>query len=348
MPLQYEGVIAEHQSVRNKAAIFDISHMGQIMVCGVHAINFLDLSLANRASALAVGEAQYSLMCNDQGGVIDDLYIYRIAQEGFLLIVNASRIEKDFSELQGLVMSFEEGRAVDVVNESKNLAAIAIQGPSVDLFIDDLFTIKGLIRVEKPTDLIKNQIDVFIFEGVDIYVANTGYTGEIGFELVGPNEAITQLWSRIMDIGEKYGVKPAGLGARDTLRMEMGYPLYGHELDESVTPLEAGLDFFVDMAHPFRGRSELAFQKKNGLSRRNMAFVMTAKSPPPREGYPVIVEGKNVGLVSSGTQSPSMRKGIGMSFIDMPHAKIGNEIEIEIRGRNFPAVLSKKPLYTKS
>ena len=348
MPLQYEGVIAEHQSVRNEAAIFDISHMGEIMVGGAHAINFLDLSLTNQASDLAIGEAQYSLMCNDQGGVIDDLYIYRIAQEVFLLIVNSSRIEEDFTELQRLVAEFGEGRTVNVVNESDNLAAMALQGPNANLFIDALFTTKGLICVDKPTDLIKNQIDVFIFEGVDVYVANTGYTGEVGFELVAPNETIPQLWNRILDLGERHGIKPAGLGARDTLRMEMGYPLYGHELDESVTPLEAGLGFFVDLAHPFRGRAELAFQKKKGLSRKNLAFVMTAKSPPPREGYPVVVKGQQVGTVSSGTQSPSMGKGIGMAFIDMPHAKIGNEIEIEVRGRNFPAVLSKKPLYTKT
>ena len=206
---------------------------------------------------------------------------------------------------------------------------------------------KGLIRVDKPTDLTKNQIDVFIFEGVDIYVANTGYTGEAGFELVAPKEAITQLWDRILDFGKSHGVKPAGLGARDTLRMEMGYPLYGHELDESVTPLEAGLGFFVDLAHPFRGRAELASQKKAGLNRKNLAFTMTAKSPPPREGYPVYIEGKRAGTVTSGTQSPSLGKGIGMAFIDMPHACIGKEIEIEVRGRNYPAILSKKPLYKK-
>ena len=347
MPVQYDGVVAEHQAVRKSAGVFDISHMGEIMVGGAHAVAFLELTLTNRASTLAVGDAQYSLMCNEQGGVIDDLYLYRIAQEVFLLIVNASQIDDDFSELKRLVVEFEKDRTVNVVNESDDLAAIAVQGPNVNLFIDDVFSLKGLINVDKPTDLTKNQIDVFIFEGMNVYVANTGYTGEAGFELVAPRDVITQLWDRVLDLGKDNGIQPAGLGARDTLRMEMGYPLYGHELNNTVTPLEAGLGYFVDLERPFQGRSKLSSQKNNGLKRKNLGFVMTSKSPPPREGYSVYIGGKQVGTVSSGTQSPSLGKGIGMAFIDMPHALIGKEVEIQIRGRFYPAVLSKKPLYKK-
>jgi aminomethyltransferase len=237
---------------------------------------------------------------------------------------------------------------VNVVNESNQLSAVAIQGPNVRLFIDELFSMKGLIRVNKPSDLSKNQIDVFTFEANDVYVANTGYTGESGFEIVGPNEIITELWHRLMKLGHPHGLKPAGLGARDTLRMEMGYPLYGNELGESVTPLEAGLGYFVDLNKPFRGRDSLSELKANGLIRRNLAFQMSTKSPPPRQGYPVSRDGITIGSVTSGTQSPSLKTGIGMALIREPHDKIGNRIEIEIRGRLFPATIKRKPLYVKS
>ena len=348
MPIQYDGVIAEHQAVRNAAGVFDISHMGEIMVVGAHAEGFLELILTNRVSGLAVGDAQYSLLCNSQGGVVDDLYVYRIAQEVFLLIVNASRVDDDFSLLQKLVVDLEKDNTVNVVNESDNLAAVAVQGPNVSLFIDDVFTLKGLINVDKPTDLSKNQIDVFVYQDANVYVANTGYTGEAGFELIASNEVITQLWNRIFDLGKNYGVKPAGLGARDTLRLEMGYPLYGNELNEKVTPLEAGLGYFIDLEKPFQGRQKLVSQKNNGLKRKNMGFVMTSKSPPPRNGYPVYINGDQVGAVSSGTQSPSLGKGMGMAFINMPHALVGKEVEIQIRDRYYPAALSKKPMYRKN
>ena len=297
MPIQYDGVIAEHQAVRNAAGVFDISHMGEIMVIGAHAEDFLELTLTNRASDLAVGDAQYSLLCNSQGGVVDDLYVYRIAQEVFLLIVNASRVDDDFSLLQKLVVDLEKDRTVNVVNESDDLAAIAVQGPNVSLFIDDVFTLKGLINAGKPTDLTKNQIDVFIYGDANVYVANTGYTGEAGFELVAPNKVITQLWDRVFDLGKNYGVKPAGLGARDMLRLEMGYPLYGNELNEKVTPLEVGLGYFIDLEKPFQGRQKLVSQKNNGLKRKNLGFVMTSKSPPPRNGYSVYIDGGQVGAV---------------------------------------------------
>jgi len=262
--------------------------------------------------------------------------------------LNASRIAEDLAELQRLVAEFESTCTVNVVDESDNLSAVAVQGPHVNRFISQLFPVSGLIAVERPAALEKNQIDAFIFEGKDVYVSRTGYTGEDGFELIAPNEIIKILWERIMELGRDHGVKPAGLGARDTLRMEMGYPLYGHELSEDVSPLEAGLGFFVDMEKSFRGRAELGFQKKEGLTRRNMAFAMTAKSPPPREGYTVWVGDEKIGAVTSGTQSPSLRTGIGMAYINQPHAKRGTEIEIEIRGRRFPAELRKKPLYQKT
>ena len=348
MPVQYSGIVDEHRAVREACGLFDISHMGELMVGGARAAEFLDHALTNTASKLPVGDAQYSLMCNDRGGVLDDLYVYRVAKEGYLLVVNASRIAEDLAELQRLVAEFESARTVNVVNESDNLSAVAVQGPHVNRFISQLFTMSGLIAVERPTALEKNQIDVFIFEGKDVYVSRTGYTGEDGFELIAPNEIITTLWERLIELGSDHGIKPAGLGARDTLRMEMGYPLYGHELSEEDSPLEAGLGFFVDMDKSFRGREELGFQKKEGVTRRNMAFAMTAKSPPPREGYTVWIGDEEIGVVTSGTQSPSLQTGIGMAYINQPHAKRGTEIKIEIRGRRFPAELRKKPLYQKT
>ena len=347
MPVQYSGIVDEHRAVREACGLFDISHMGELMVGGARAAEFLDYALTNTVSKLAVGNAQYSLMCNDRGGVLDDLYVYRVAKDVYLLVVNASRIAEDLAELQRLVAEFESPQPVNVVDESDNLSAVAVQGPHVNRFISQLFPVSGLIAVERPTALDKNQIDVFIFEGKDVYVSRTGYTGEDGFELIAPNEIITILWERLMELGGDHGIKPAGLGARDTLRMEMGYPLYGHELSKGVSPLEAGLGFFVDMEKTFRGRGELGFQKKEGVTRRNMAFAMTAKSPPPREGYTVWIGDEEIGVVTSGTQSPSLQTGIGMAYINQPHTKRGTEIEIEIRGRRFPAELRKKPLYQK-
>ena len=347
MPVQYQGIVAEHLSVRSGVGIFDISHMGEIMVGGEHAADFLDMALTNQASSLSVGEAQYSLMCNSQGGVIDDLYVYRIAQEVFLAIVNATRIEDDLSHLRALIEVQGKDRVVNVIDESAKLSAIALQGPESVRLIDGLFGMKGLIRVDKPSQLAKNQIDVFLFNESNVYVACTGYTGEHGFELVAPNEVIVNLWGRLAELGKGYNLAPAGLGARDTLRMEMGYPLYGNELDETVTPLEAGLKYFVKLDKPFHGRDSLVSMNENGIKKRNLAFKMSAKSPPPRGGYSVFVKDEQVGIVTSGTQSPSIGAGIGMAFIDVPHANIGTNIEVEIRGRRFPAELTKKPIYKK-
>jgi aminomethyltransferase len=347
MPVQYQGIVAEHLSVRSGAGVFDISHMGEIMVSGAHAVDFLDVALTNRASSLKIGEAQYSLMCNSQGGVIDDLYVYRVAQEAFLTIVNASRIENDLSHLNSLIEELEESLDVNVIDESAKFSAIALQGPCAVRFIDSLFETKGLIQVDKPSQLRKNQVDVFLFNENNVYVACTGYTGEHGFELVAPNEVVVDLWGRLAELGEGYNLTPAGLGARDTLRMEMGYPLYGNELDETVTPLEVGLKYFVKLDKPFHGRDRLVSMNGNGIKKRNLAFKMSAKSPPPRGGYSVFVKDEQVGIVTSGTQSPSLGIGIGMAFIDVPHANIGTNIEVEIRGRRFPAELTKKPIYKK-
>ena len=262
MPVQYSGIVDEHRAVREACGLFDISHMGELMVGGARAAEFLDHALTNTASKLDVGDAQYSLMCNDRGGVLDDLYVYRIAKEVYLLVVNASRIAEDLAELQRLVAEFESTRTVNVVDESDNLSAVALQGPHVNRFVSQLFTMSGLIAVERPTALEKNQIDAFIFEGKDVYVSRTGYTGEDGFELIAPNEIITILWERLMELGGDHGIKPAGLGARDTLRMEMGYPLYGHELAKGFLRWKPGWDFSWIWKNHSEGVGSWAFKRK--------------------------------------------------------------------------------------
>ena len=237
MPVQYEGIVAEHLNVRSAAGLFDISHMGEILVHGSHAAAFLDHTLTNTASALAVGRAQYSLMCNNRGGVIDDLYVYRIANEAFLLIVNATRTEADRQWLEHVRSNRGDDCPVEIEDQSKQTGALAVQGPATVLFIDALFRDEGRIAGKHPTDLSKNQIDAFPFGAGEVFVARTGYTGEDGFEIIAPNELLVPLWEQLLELGGSHGIKPAGLGARDTLRLEMGYPLFGHELTEDITPI---------------------------------------------------------------------------------------------------------------
>ena len=370
MPVQYEGIVAEHLAVRSAVGLFDISHMGEIMVGGPHAVEFLDHALTNTASALSLGEAQYSLMCNDRGGVIDDLYVYRIASEVYLLMVNATRTDTDRHWLEFVRSSRGDGRTVNIEDQSEQKGALAIQGPGVALFIDTLFCHEGLIGVKHPTDLSKNKIDAFPFEAGEVFVMRTGYTGEDGFEIIAPNELLASLWDQILEIGRPHGIQPVGLGARDTLRLEMGYPLYGHELSEDITPIEAGLSFFVKLEkEDFIGRSVLAQQKENGPERKSVSFKMTGKSPPPRQGYEIFVNEEGlihgdvwawgpdglkhekdepmIGTVTSGTQSPSLGCGIGMALINVKHAQPGKEMGIKVRNNIHQSIVCKKPLYKK-
>ena len=229
MPVQYAGITAEHQATRSAVAVFDISHMGEIWVGGPHAAEFLNLILTNDIQLLAVGESQYTLMCKETGGVIDDLYVYRIASEAFLLMVNATRISADLHWLEFQASNHGEDRSVKVEDRSAETGALALQGPAAPRFVNDLFLKDGLIRAKQPGDLIKNQVDAWRFGSGEVYVARTGYTGEEGFEIIAPNEQLVALWDQVLENGAPHGIVPAGLGARDTLRLEMGYPLYGHE-----------------------------------------------------------------------------------------------------------------------
>lgn len=348
MPLQYTSITDEHLAVRNAAGIFDISHMGEITVSGAGAAEFLNLTLTNNIRKLAPGEGQYTLMCNERGGVIDDLYAYQLSDAVYFLIINASRVSDDVAWLQAQAAKFSGD--LRLTDASHNYSAIAVQGPRVKEFIDKVISGGSIsaMRVSAVTELKKNQIAGFKHEGHCVFVSRTGYTGEDGFEIVGGDESIRQLWDEFLTMGLSFGLKPAGLGARDTLRTEVCYPLYGHELDEDTTPIEAGVGFFVALDKgDFNGRSVLAEQKANGVKNKCVAFKMTDKSAPPRPHYPIWVNGASVGEVVSGTQSPSLGIGIGMGHLPSNCAKPESRIEIEIRGKRFPAVIVKKPIYEK-
>jgi aminomethyltransferase len=354
MPVQYTSIMDEHLAVRKDAGLFDISHMGEVLVSGPGAETFLNHTLTNDVRKLAVGQGQYTLMCNERGGVIDDLYAYRLAAAEYLLIINASRIEDDVAWLEKQLAAFEKHESVTLRNVSDERGAVAVQGPRVVEFISRCFPgpFTGGTAVTLATDLQKNQIAKTWCEGEAIWISRTGYTGEDGFEIVSPSSIIEPIWNRLLAAGQPAGVKPAGLGARDTLRTEVCYPLYGHELDEVTTPIEAGVGFFVALDKgDFIGRSVLAEQKANGVSKKLIAFQMSDKSAPPRPGYPIWSTGPDaakLGEVVSGTRSPSLGVGIGLGYVPPESAKPGTAIEIEIRGKRTSAVVVKKPFFRRS
>jgi aminomethyltransferase len=350
MPVHYTSITDEHLAVRQAAGIFDISHMGEVTVSGSAAAEFLNQVLTNDLRKLSPGEGQYTLMCNESGGTIDDLYVYSLSREVFLLIVNASRTEADVAWLQRRAGLFGRRDDLCLTDASHNYAAVAIQGPRVKEFIDGCIVGSSncALRVNRVTDLKKNQIGGFPFNGADVLVSRTGYTGEDGFEIMGRDKSIQQVWDALLLAGQPFGIKPCGLGARDTLRTEVCYPLYGHELDETTTPIEAGLGFFVALDKgEFIGRAVLAEQKANGMKKKCVAFKMTDKSAPPRPQYPIWINGAKAGEVTSGTQSPSLGIGIGMGYVPPELAKPDTKIEIEIRGKRFAAVIVPKPIYRK-
>ncbi len=348
MPVQYTSILDEHNTVRKSAGIFDISHMGEFFVSGTAAQEFLNFALTNDASRLSPGQGQYTLMCNQKGGVVDDLYLYCLGLGNYLLIVNASRIDADFAWLQSLHERFSQASKVKLDEKSASYGAVAIQGPSVARFIDAAFP-----GEHAPlTQLVKNEIRMISFRGELIYAARTGYTGEDGFEVIAPAPLIQQVWAAALAAGREHGIKPCGLGARDTLRLESCYPLYGHELNETTSPIEAGLGFFVALGKPhFMGAEVLRQQKADGPAKRLVAFKMSGKSAPPRADYPIWSPAPNnerIGIVTSGTQSPTLGVGIGMGYVPAAHASPDTPLQIEIRANKAPAVVVKKPFYKRS
>jgi aminomethyltransferase len=350
MPVQYTSIVDEHLAVRNAAGLFDISHMGEVTVSGARAAAFLNQVLTNDIHKLAPGRGQYTLLCNERGGTIDDLYAYQLGEGVYLLVINAARVAADVPWLQAQATRFSAGGELRLTDASHNYSAVAVQGPRVKEFIDAC--IPGAShtarRAARVTDLKKNEIGGFTFGDATVLVSRTGYTGEDGFEIVSEDEPIRQVWNQLLEVGRPCGLQPCGLGARDTLRTEMGYPLYGHELDEDTTPLEAGLGRFVALHKgEFIGRAALAEQEAHGVKKQLVAFQMTGKTAPPRPHYPIWAGDRRVGEVTSGTQSPSLGLGIGLGYVPPEFATPDTRIEIEIRGRRAPAVVVPKPVYRK-
>jgi aminomethyltransferase len=336
MPVQYRSIVEEHQTVRNSVGIFDISHMGQLIVEGTGAGEWLNTMLTNNIDKLEVGQGQYTFLLNDAGGIIDDLIAYRITDQKFLLVVNASRTEEDFDWLNQ-----HRPQNVDLSNRSADFGGVAIQGPHV---IDLFHALLGK-HLDLPP---RNHIADRAVEGMPVSIARTGYTGEDGVEVFFRASDATKFWNLVLEKGNGLGIKPCGLGARDTLRLEMCYPLNGSDLSPERNPLEAGLGFFVDLAKPkFIGREVLLKTKENGAREKLVPFRMKEKGAPPRPHYLVFDDGQRIGEVTSGTLSPSLNWGVGMAYVSTPHAKIGSTIDIEIRGQKFPATIEKKPLYKK-
>ncbi|MEO0017131.1 MAG: glycine cleavage system aminomethyltransferase GcvT [Verrucomicrobiota bacterium] len=329
MPVQYTSIIDEHHTVRTQAGIFDISHMGQFLVSGPACAAWLNGLLTNNVDRLAPGQGQYSLMLNERGGVIDDLIIYRISATEFILVVNASMIEEDFFWLAA-----HQDTDIILRNESELWAGMAIQGP----------TAAAVFAAALPGETLPPRNGYAITASGDI-VCRTGYTGEDGFEFFCPNATAIACWDRFLAAG----AAPCGLGARDTLRLEMCYPLNGNDLSPERTPIEAGLGFFVDLEKPaFIGRDVLARQKAEGTALRLTALQYTDKGAPPRAHYPVVAaDGTVIGELSSGVLSPSMMIGIGMAYLPTQYAKLGTPLQVDVRGRLFPATVVKKPFYKK-
>ena len=330
MPIQYDGILAEHQAVRDSVGMFDISHMGQLSVTGHGAAAWLDTTLTNHVGKLEVGEGQYTLLLNQSGGVIDDLIIYRTGDEEFFLVVNASKIDEDYETLYDR-LDIESG--IELENRSPAFGGMAVQGPKALEVFDRMM--EGLVEI--PARFGIAQIETT--EG-EIVVCRTGYTGEDGFELFATPQTIADWWQKAASAG----AKPCGLGARDSLRLEKCYPLNGNDLSPDRTPLQAGLGFAVDLEKgDFIGRNRLVTQKAEGLGEKLVALKMTEKGPPPRHGYAVCQGEQVLGELTSGGLSPALGCGIGMVYVPVTEAKIGSELEIEIRGRRFPAVIVKKP-----
>jgi aminomethyltransferase len=337
LPVQFSSIKAEHEAVRTKAGLFDVSHMGEVLVTGEGALSYLQKMVTNDVSKLKDGQAQYTAMCYDNGGTVDDLLIYKRGDSNYLLVVNASNIEKDLEW-----MNSHATDDVKIEDASSSYALIALQGPIAQevlqtLTNEPLADIK-FFRFKENVEIASQQV----------LVSRTGYTGEDGFEIYGSPEAIVSLWSVILEAGKNEGVVPAGLGARDTLRFEAGLPLYGQELSKDISPLETGLGFVVKVnkEEDFLGKEALTAQKENGVPRKLIGVEMIDKGIP-RTGYKVFLGEEQIGEVTTGTQSPTLKKNIGFALLNREHTAEGTEVEIEIRNKRLRAVIIATPFYKR-
>ncbi|PLX99756.1 MAG: glycine cleavage system protein T [Desulfuromonas sp.] len=339
MPVQYSGVIDEHLAVRRDAGLFDVSHMGEVFVEGPDALSLAQHLTTNDATKLADGQVQYSALCRPDGGTVDDVTLYRFGAERFMFCVNAANSEKDFAWMEQ-VLEASPLKNVTLRNASHDYAQIALQGLKAEQILARL------------TDCELESLGYYRFrEGtvadIPTIISRTGYTGAGGFELYTPADQGEAMWRALSEAGKDDGLVPVGLGARDTLRLEMGYALYGHELSDTITPLEASLGWITKLdADNFVGREALLRQKEEGVPRRLVGFTMDAPGIPRAE-YPVYVDDREVGVVTSGTQSPSLRQGVGLALLESRVAEIGRSIEIGIRARKVAATICKPPFLKK-
>lgn len=336
MPVRYSSDIEEHNTVRRGVGMFDVSHMGEFRVSGPGAFDLVQRLTSNDVAALADGKIQYSCIPNETGGIVDDLLVYRVAEDDYFLVVNASNIDKDWNWF-----STRNTGGARMANVSDDLALFAVQGP------------KAVAALQALTDVDLASITYYTFRigtfaGVpDVIISATGYTGAGGFELYIPTARAKEVWDKIMEAGQPEGLKPIGLGARDTLRLEMGFCLYGNDIDDTTSPIEAGLGWITKFVpgNDFTNRPALEAQKKEGTARKLVAFEMR-ENGIPRGHYPLVdAAGNEIGQVTSGTQSPSLSRGVGMGYVKTEFSKVGTEIFVQVRGRNLKAEVVKLPFY---
>jgi aminomethyltransferase len=336
MPVQYEGVNAEHETVRNSVGVFDVSHMGEFLLTGPNALALIQKVTTNDASTLTIGRAQYSCLPNGKGGIVDDLIVYRMKEEQYLLVVNASNIEKDWNWI-----SSHNNLGVEMKNLSDDYSLLAIQGP------------KSVEAMQALTSVNLSEINYYHFEvgdfaGIEhVIISATGYTGSGGFEIYCKNSEAEQVWNRVFEAGAAFGIKPIGLAARDTLRLEMGFCLYGNDIDDTTSPLEAGLGWITKFTKEFVDSDFLKKQKEAGVTRKLVAFEMVDRGIP-RHDYPIEdANGNVIGKVTSGTMSPTMKIAIGLGYVTTEHAAIDSEIFVSIRDKGVKAKVVKLPFYKK-
>lgn len=338
LPVQYEGLVQEHEAVRNAVGLFDVSHMGEITVKGKDALAFIDYLMTNDITKIVDNQIIYTFMCRPSGGVVDDLLVYRFGPEDFYLVVNASNADKDYAWILEQKANFQ----VEIENISDDVGEIAIQGPLAQKVLQKL-TKTDLNKITFFT--LDRKVDV---NGIECMVSRTGYTGEDGFEVYTTNEGIVKVWRDILEAGEEEGIKPVALGCRDTLRFEASLPLYGHEMSEEINPLEAGFKYFVklDKEGDFIGKEELNKQWADGLTRKLAGFEVVGRGIP-REGYEIQKDGEVIGHVTTGYMSPTLKKNIGNALIKTEFTAIGTEIDIMIRNKPVKAVVISKKFLKK-
>lgn len=336
MPVQYEGVNAEHETVRNGVGVFDVSHMGEFLLTGPNALALIQKVTSNDAATLTIGRAQYSCLPNNDGGIVDDLIVYKIKDEQYLLVVNASNIDKDWEWI-----SKHNDLGVDMRNISDDYSLLAIQGP------------KAVEAMQSLTSIDLAAIKYYHFEVADfagiehVIISATGYTGSGGFEIYAKNTEIEQIWNKVFEAGADYGIKPIGLAARDTLRLEMGFCLYGNDINDTTSPIEAGLGWITKFTKDFTNSEALKKQKEEGASRKLVGFELIERGIPRHDYEIVNATGEVIGVVTSGTQSPSLGKGIGLGYVPTELATEGSEIFIRIRKNDVAAKVVKLPFYKK-